>query len=508
MVPHGYERRATVPSVDDRDLVAALRSGDVRGLAGVYDAYADRLFSYAVTMLRDRDAASDAVHDALLLARDRIGQLRDPDKLRPWLYAIVRSECLRRHRDAHRLAPLAAAGDVIDVGADELDAGARAEELRELVWSAADAMNQGEREVLELTVRHGLDGAELADALNVSLNAAHALASRARAQLERSLGALLVARTGGEACGELVVLLGDWKGRLDPLLRKRVARHADRCAVCGETRRHRLNPVALLAGAPLLVAPPALRDRVLRDVAFQAPERRWRRDGFPAPVTEPRRRAGWYAAAVAVLAGLLTLGLLVRPGAEPEPLSGESLAQGLDGEVAAPTTTAPGTPAPSATTPMPTSTGTAPTASPTPEPTSTTAAPTTPAPTAAPTRPPTPGPTTPRPTTPPTTPPPPPVRPSISISWEVLTPDCTLTYRARLTAVVTGTTPDSVVATISRARVRPDTQVMSSAGGGTWTALVSLTGGVDHTWTATATTGTDVLTSAPAPARHDCIVIG
>jgi RNA polymerase sigma factor (sigma-70 family) len=494
--------------VDDRDLVAALRAGDVRGLAGVYDAYADRLYSYAVTMLRDRDAAADAVHDALLLARDRIGQLRDPEKLRPWLYAIVRSECLRRHRDSRRLAPLAAAGDVIDVGADDLGAGAREEEIRELVWSAADALNPGEREVLELTVRHGLDGAELADALNVSINAAHALASRARAQLERSLGALLVARTGTPACGELVELLGDWDGKLNPLLRKRVARHADKCAICGETRQHRLNPVALLAGAPLLVAPDALRERVLRDVSFQGPPgRTWRRDGFPAPVTEPRRRVVWSAAAVAVLAGLLTIGLLVRPdGPDPEPLSGESLSQGLGGaELTTPAATT-GAPVPSPTS-SPTS---APTAT-TPMPTSSTAVPTatTPAPTVAPTRPPaTTRPPTAAPTTPkPTTPTRPPVTPTISISYEVLTPDCTSTYRARLTAVVTGGTATAVTASWTAGRV-PGSTALSDSGGGTWSALVSLEGGVDHTWQATADLPTGTLTSGSGTMRHDCAVIG
>ena len=43
--------------MDDRSLVAALVDGAPHGLAGVYDAYADRLFAYAVTLLRDRDAA-------------------------------------------------------------------------------------------------------------------------------------------------------------------------------------------------------------------------------------------------------------------------------------------------------------------------------------------------------------------------------------------------------------------------------------------------------------------
>ena len=98
------------------------RTTGPRGWRGLYAAYADRLYTYAITQTRDRDAAADAVADTFLLARDRIGQLRDPDKLRPWLYAICRNECLRHHRRSSRVADLEAAGPMKDTTID-LDRG-------------------------------------------------------------------------------------------------------------------------------------------------------------------------------------------------------------------------------------------------------------------------------------------------------------------------------------------------------------------------------------------------
>ncbi|HEV7657940.1 MAG TPA: sigma-70 family RNA polymerase sigma factor [Mycobacteriales bacterium] len=483
--------------MDDRSLVTALRSGDVRGLAGVYDAYADRLLSYAVTLLGDRDAAADAVHDALLVARERIGQLREPDKLRPWLYAIVRNECLRQLRDRRRAAPLDAAGDVIDPDAPEPDRDLRAEELRELVWSAAAALNEGEREVLELSVRHGLSGTELADALGVSLNTAHALTSRSRAQLERSLGALLVARTGRSACPELADLLTGWDGTLTPLLRKRLARHVDRCEICGETRKRRLSPAALLAGMPFVLAAPGLRAQMLRDVSFQQglAERAgpWQDDGFPVPLDRRGRRTPWRwsAAAVVLLALLLGAGLLLRPDAGADRLAGaigtplpavvESGPVPPTGSVAAATTP----PTATAGTPLPT---TAPT----------TAATTTPAGVPTPTR------TTPRPTPTPTTPSPSPTQTQTPVGrvtpdWTLLTPACPTTWRARLTAVVTNAT-----ATAVQANVGPGGQPMTDQGRGVWTALVSLPPDTALTWTATASTAQGTIVSAPQSLRYDC----
>jgi len=75
--------------VEDRALVAAMISGDPRGLDGAYRRYAPQLRAYCGSLLGDGEAAADAVHDTFVLAGERIGQLRDPDRLRPWLYTIA-----------------------------------------------------------------------------------------------------------------------------------------------------------------------------------------------------------------------------------------------------------------------------------------------------------------------------------------------------------------------------------------------------------------------------------
>jgi RNA polymerase sigma factor (sigma-70 family) len=88
----------SVAPMNDRQIVAAMRAHPTAGLADAYDTYAKRLHAYARSILSDHEAAADAVHDAFLIAGQRIGDLRDPDRLRPWLYAIVRHECLRQLR--------------------------------------------------------------------------------------------------------------------------------------------------------------------------------------------------------------------------------------------------------------------------------------------------------------------------------------------------------------------------------------------------------------------------
>src|SRR5579863_5166894 len=254
-------RRTTVMRMQDREMVAAIAAGDQEGMAQAYDRYALPLYSYCRSLLREPADAADAVQDTFVIAAAKLGGLRDPGKLRPWLYAVARNECYRRLRtgevtsalDEARDMPAATGGQAGTAEGVDVAGAVEQAEVRQFVREAIAALNPGERDVIELGLVQGLDTDELADTLGVSRNHAHALVSRARSQLERSLGALLVARTGRDACGALDTLLTGWDGNMTVLIRKRVSRHIDQCETCGELKRRELSP-ALFAGALPLVA--------------------------------------------------------------------------------------------------------------------------------------------------------------------------------------------------------------------------------------------------------------
>ncbi|MEX0663598.1 MAG: sigma-70 family RNA polymerase sigma factor [Acidimicrobiia bacterium] len=312
----------------DAELVTATRSGDQAAFAAIYDRYADRLHDFCHSVLRDRHEAADAMQDTFVLAAQRLGQLRDPEKLRPWLFAIARHESLRRAKARGRATPTEDAG--VDVAIDESspedvvsgrDAGA-------IVWDAAAGLSERDRVLLDLHLRQGLDGQELADAIGTTADHAYVLMSRLRDQVERSLGALLVARLGRDDCEVLQEVLKDWDGTYSPLWRKRVARHVDDCETCSEGRKKFLSPLAFLAAVPLVPAPLALRkltlDRV-QNIANVRPVGGWRRasarQGFPPPLFPDRRRRPLMVAAAV---GLVVVGVVIGDalgrggGGEPE----------------------------------------------------------------------------------------------------------------------------------------------------------------------------------------------
>ena len=233
----------------DSDLVTSIVAGDPDGLAAAYDKYAADLYGYCRTLLREPDDAADVVQETFLIATSKLAGLRDPGRLRPWLFAVARNECLHRLRTRRQSASLQDAPELAD---DSADVGADSEraETVALVRAALGGLNESERDAVT-QLSHGLEVSEVAHVLGVSRNHAHALFSRAREQLEASVAVLLVGRSGRRDCAVLDGLLADWDGRLTARLRRRVGRHIDQCRVCSDRRQQELTPSMLYSLSPV-----------------------------------------------------------------------------------------------------------------------------------------------------------------------------------------------------------------------------------------------------------------
>lgn len=303
-----------------------------------YDAYAEGLYTYCLSVLRDHQAAAESLRSTFVLADRHIGRLPDLDLLKPWLYALARYECLVR-LDAHvrvgagparpedvrvvwaheRSLPLAADVDEAAGPFPGTEAGrspARRGDLDELAWPDAVGLAPEQREALELSVRHGLDPRGLAAVLGCDEHHARSLLLAAGREVDRTRAAMAGAEES-HGCPEGQELA---TGRLTSVLRERLITHVETCRRCGPQVRRAatgLAPTTGAAAAPVglaLIAPPAaLRIEVLGEVgqgrsAQRPPEIARRvaefdRAGFPvfrAGVIERgnRRRATVIAAVV------------------------------------------------------------------------------------------------------------------------------------------------------------------------------------------------------------------
>ena len=252
------------PDPDDATLAQAAASGDSTALGLVYDRYSGRLLGFCTTMLRSRADAEDCLQDVFVIAATKLKDLREPALLRSWLFAVARHECLARLDRRRREVPVDEIPDRAAPGADVPAAAALDAELGALLRDAEAGLSDRDRLLLELADRQGLDGEELARAVGVPRSTAYTLVARARTTAARSIGALLVARTGRGSCAELDQILAGWDGQLTALRRKQIARHIDGCETCEARRRRIATPAALLGeGQAFAAGYIGLRTRIL-----------------------------------------------------------------------------------------------------------------------------------------------------------------------------------------------------------------------------------------------------
>ncbi|GAA4232525.1 hypothetical protein GCM10022254_32630 [Actinomadura meridiana] len=246
---------------DDERLARSLAAGDPSALIQVMDRYAARMYDYCHALLRDQEQAAGALHDALIAAYAHVSLLREPDRFRSWLYALVRNECTRRLRSPRRPTERHEAPEVEDGFLDEAELAQR-RETRQFVHGALAGLRGRERESLDLMMRHGLDVVEIGGVLGMNAEAATDLTSEARVRLDDALAAASIARNGRD-CPSVSALADDGGWPLPgPTIRKLV-HHIETCPTCIARRDRTLSAARLLQVLPVAMMPTDLRGLVM-----------------------------------------------------------------------------------------------------------------------------------------------------------------------------------------------------------------------------------------------------
>lgn len=145
--------------VEDRDLIAKARRGDVEGYNLLVSRWEKRVFNYLLRLVANREDALDLSQDVFLKAYQNLPKLDDPAKFAGWLFRIAHNEAfslLRRKRPETELgmetAP-SAGGRLLPL------------ELSLAVESALKRLNDDQREVVLLKVYQGFKFDEIGEIL-------------------------------------------------------------------------------------------------------------------------------------------------------------------------------------------------------------------------------------------------------------------------------------------------------------------------------------------------------
>lgn len=152
--------------------------------ATTWQEYRNALFRFIMQRVGNAATAEDIVQDFLIKAYAQQASLRDPSKLRPWLYQITRNTIT----DYYRLRkPLEAIADEFtQENAGEEENRARLELARYLV-PLLETLPEPYREALKLADFEGAKQKEVASRLGLSLSGAKSRVQRTRKMLRDTL---------------------------------------------------------------------------------------------------------------------------------------------------------------------------------------------------------------------------------------------------------------------------------------------------------------------------------
>ncbi len=168
--------------------VAAAKQGDREALRYLYERYADNVYSYVASILRNHHEAEDVTQHVFAKLVDSLRHYEDRGApFLSWLVRLARNAAIDQMR-SRRAIPMA---DPIERQAPAEEGSAR--DRRETLRSALETLPEDQREIIVLRHLGGLAPAEIAVRLGRSESAINGLHHRGRRALRAELIRLGVA---------------------------------------------------------------------------------------------------------------------------------------------------------------------------------------------------------------------------------------------------------------------------------------------------------------------------
>lgn len=153
--------------------------------------------AYARSIVFDSELAEDVYQNVAIVALRKVDQINDTAGLLSWLLTITRFEALSEARK-RKSAPRLFGDDVLDVLDDSWEKhleNARSGRVDQALEHCLSRLTDRDRELLRLRYSAGLRGADLARAINRSLNTCAVALSRVHRKLRTCMQAYLARTT-------------------------------------------------------------------------------------------------------------------------------------------------------------------------------------------------------------------------------------------------------------------------------------------------------------------------
>jgi RNA polymerase sigma-70 factor (ECF subfamily) len=171
----------------DGDLVVRARAGDVEAFSALTETRLPRMYRVARLIVRDDDAAADAVQEALIAAWRDLPSLRDSARFDAWLHRLLARTCQRAatRRRSGSVIEIHLSPDLVGTVPDHQ----RALAVRDQLERGFERLPPGQRAVVVLRHYLGLSLAETAEAMGIPIGTVESRQNRAMQALRAGFDA-------------------------------------------------------------------------------------------------------------------------------------------------------------------------------------------------------------------------------------------------------------------------------------------------------------------------------
>ena len=153
-------------AVEDADLIARVRRGDVEAYNALVSRWEKRVFNYLLRLTASPDDALDLSQDAFLKAYQNIRKLDDPARFGPWLFRIAHNEAYSLFRKRRPETALTATESGEFPALERFAAPEFSIDLTLAARAALDRLSPEQREAVVLKVYEGFKFEEMAEILS------------------------------------------------------------------------------------------------------------------------------------------------------------------------------------------------------------------------------------------------------------------------------------------------------------------------------------------------------
>lgn len=157
-------------------IIDRAKLGDKGAFNKLVSLWHKRIYNFSLKYFNDHDLATEATQRTFIKVFDHLGQLKEAEKFKSWIYVIALNQCREEDRKFGRMSKLFVSSDEVSETKHKQEHTSSPEtdyvqaEMSDIVTGAINELGEEQKTVLIMKEYEGLKFREIAEILNISEN--------------------------------------------------------------------------------------------------------------------------------------------------------------------------------------------------------------------------------------------------------------------------------------------------------------------------------------------------